>query len=396
VSIGVRGEFVGMPTISSSRTEGRRWTLLRDAFRPFYVAAALFSAIALPVWLGTWYHGYFPPRLVPLLWHTHEMVYGFVAAVMTGFLFTAGRRWTGLPIHSSATLAGLAALWLAARAGMFFFYGRACAVIDTLFLPTVAFMLLRAFARARSFRNVPIAGILLALGITNALFHLGALGALDLPPLVCVEAGLMLVVMVELIVAGRVIPAFTSAGVPGARMFRFSLLDAFTLSLAAATFAGDGFGVDPMLTGVTALFASLLAAARGAGWNPVAARRSPMLLVLHAGHAWIPLGLLLLFLAAVEIVPRSAAIHAFAAGSTGGLIIGMITRTALGHSDRPIRAGRGEIAMFILVHASALLRVAAAVIPSIYFGGMLAAGIAWFLAFVLYLICYARLLLRPG
>lgn len=392
--------FVTAPSISAGPRVKPHVNLsqfFQDAFRPFYLGGALFAAIAVPLWLGMWYHNYVTPSLPSLYWHAHEMVFGFAAAIIIGFLFTAARNWTGLPLPAGMPLALLAGLWLAARVGMFFAYGPGTAVADSLLLVIVAGVLARKFILARSWCSMPMVIVLSLLAGANIAFHAAAHNLIPISPLRAIEAGLLFVVLIEMIVGGRVVPGFSANAAPGVWRWRSTWLQRGAFTLAAAAFLADSFHAPPLVTGALALLAGAAVAVQAIGWNPFAARGNPMLWILHAAYAWIPIGLALLGLAAFGIVPRSAAIHALAVGSMGGLIIGMITRTALGHSGRMVRAGRVEVTAFILVLLAAALRVAATLIPPFYLAGMLAAGSAWAAAFLLYVVSYGPILLgkRP-
>ncbi len=393
----VGGVFVGAPTCSASAAgnAGGGGVFLRDSFRPFYLGGAVFTALAVPVWLVAWTQGHFTPSLPPLIWHMHEMVFGFAAAIIVGFLFTAARNWTGLPLPAGASLAVVFALWVAGRVGMFFFYGPVAAVIDSALLLVVAGVLARKFIRARSLCSMPLVVVLLTLGASNVVFHASMLGWAGIAPAAAVEAGLMLVVLIEMIVGGRVVPGFTANAIPGVRQYRAAWLHRGAFLLAAAAFASDVFRLPSLWIGAVAIAAGLVVGVQALGWNPLAARSRPMLWVLHLAYAWIPIGLVLLGLAAMGVVPRSAAIHALAVGSMGGLIIGMITRTALGHSGRPVQAGRAEVVMYLLVAAAAVIRVAGSLIPAVYLPAMTAAGVAWSAAFAMYAIVYAPVLTCP-
>ncbi|MBS0191080.1 MAG: NnrS family protein [Phycisphaerales bacterium] len=388
--------FVTAPSISAGpriKPHLNRSQFFHDAFRPFYLGGAFFAAIAVPLWLGMWYHNYFTPSLPSLYWHAHEMVFGFAGAIIIGFLFTAARNWTGLPLPAGIPLGLLVSLWLVSRVGMFFAYGPALAVVDSLLLLIVAGVLARKFILGRSWCSMPLVMVLVLLACANIAFHAAAHHLIPVSPLQAVEAGLLFVVLIEMIVGGRVVPGFSTNAAPGVWRWRPTWLHRGSFMLAAAAFLADSFHVPGPLTGTLALLAGAAVAVQAIGWNPLAARSNPMQWILHAAYAWIPIGLVLLGLASFGIVPRSAAIHALAVGSMGGLIIGMITRTALGHSGRLVRAGRVEVTAFILVLLAAALRVAASLIPPFYLAGMLAAGTAWTAAFTLYVVSYGPTLL---
>lgn len=407
------GTFIAMPTISAAplgtlrsargRGNGGFW---RDAFRPFYLGGSIFAALAIFIWLSTWFHGFIPPAppIAPLLWHMHEMVYGFAAAIIIGFLFTAARNWTGLPLPAGAPLAIVFTLWVAARVGMYILYAPITAIIDSSLLLIVAAVLSRAFIRAKSYTNMPIALVLCLLAGSNITFHLSMHGLVAIPAAKAVELGLFLVIMMELVIGSRIVPGFTASALPHARPLRSKPLTIATLTLAALALltstlitTGTPALLNP-IAGTLGILAGVTALAQWLAWKPWATRARPILWILHLSYAWIPVGLILLGVCAFDanLVTRSAAIHALAAGSIGGLILGMITRTSLGHSGRVVRAGRCELTMYTLVILAALCRVAAAVaptVPGVYKWGMTAAGVAWMAAFTTFAIAYAPMLL---
>ncbi len=373
--------------------------LLRLGFRPFYGAAAAYAALAVPLWVAVALGGFAWPGPVPaLLWHAHEMLFGFAAAVIVGFLLTAGKAWTGQATPRGLALGGLVLLWLAARLAAVVAPPVVFAVLDLALLPLVAAALARVLLRAGNRRNLPLVGLLLLLTLANAAFHASALGWLDLNPLRPLHAALALVVMIECVMAGRVVPAFTMGATPGLKLAAPRWLSPAAL---AATVAGLAAWVLAPAAGGWALFtaavlalAAVLHAALLASWRPWATARRPILWILHAAYAWIPIGLLLLAASALGVVAASAGVHALAVGATGGLVIGMVTRTARGHTGRPLKVGRVETGAYALVMAAAALRVLLPLAGLPRLAWMLAAA-CWTAAFSLYLVVYAPWLAQP-
>jgi uncharacterized protein involved in response to NO len=370
------------------------FALLALGFRPFYLLAAAFAALALPVWvlvLG----GVVEMRMPGIWWHGHEMLFGFAAAVIVGFLFTAGRNWTGLPTPTGLPLALLAALWLAGRLAMATGGGAWMAAIDFAFLPLAAIAIARVLWRAKSRRQYFVVLILSLLSLTNLAFHLGRLGLLGVDPLAALHTALGVIVLLETTIAGRVVPSFTASAIKGVAQWQRPWLNLAALAVTGlallvwATCPESRWGAPISLT------AALLQAPRCLGWNPWASRRIPLLWILHLSHFWIPVGLLLLAAAQWGWLPRSAGIHALTIGATGGLIIGMITRTALGHTGRLLMTGRIETAAYGLIQLAAVSRVLTIVaIPAMVTAGIHFAALAWTIAFLLYLWRYLPLLMR--
>jgi uncharacterized protein involved in response to NO len=380
--------------------EPLRWhgtALFNLGFRPFYLLAALLAAAALPLWLAQYFALLaLASPFAPMVWHAHEMVFGFAVAVIAGFLLTAARNWTGLPTPTHAPLALLAALWVAGRALMLTGPAWAAAIADVAFLPAVALALWIPLYRSGN-RNQFFVALLLVLAAANVLFHLAHARLLDLAELTPVRAALYLVVVIVTIMGGRVIPSFTRNAIPGARSRMVRPLDLSAIALAAAAFAALLSPLPAALAGMLCIGAAALHAARLWTWDPWCTRGSPILWILHLSYAWIPAGLLLLGLHALGVpIPATLGDHALSAGAVGGMIIGMITRTARGHTGLPLRVNRAEVAAYVLVHLAAFARVLWPLAsPGTYTWAVSAAGALWSAAFVLYLLVYVPLLTAP-
>lgn len=375
---------------STATAAPNRFALFDLGFRPFYLLAALLAVLNIPVWVLQW-HGVFAQGsyLPGVIWHSHEMVFGFAAAVITGFLFTAARNWTGLPTPAGRSLAALAALWVAGRIVLLTGPGVFAAVVDVAFLPLVALSLWFPLRRSGN-RNLFFVGLLLLFAAANLLFHLSQLGIVALPPIVFAQGALFLVAVIVALMSGRVTPSFTQNAIRTARIRRNNTLDMTAIFTLAAALIAWLAGAPAWLLVPLAVAAALLHGLRLAWWDPLSTRHSPILWILHLSYAWIPVAMLLLALSALTpAVPSMLFVHALGAGAVGGTIIGMITRTARGHSNRPLTVGRAETAAYVLVHVGALLRVFGPLILPSQYGALLAAGaIAWSGAFLIYAITY--------
>lgn len=360
------------------------WPVLRLGFRPFYLAAALAAVGAMALWPAVFMGRMRPASgLAPTLWHAHEMLFGVMMAVVVGFLFTAGKVWTGQGTPRGAALGALVALWLAGRVAGLLAPAWAFALLDGAFLPLVAAIFVRLLVRAGQWHNAAVAATLSLLAAANLAFHAAVLRAVDLDPMRALHAGLALLLALESLIGGRVIPGFTRSAIPGLQLRDQRVLDRAAIAatvLATVLWIGELPGAAPLLA-----LAAVLHAVRLAGWQPWAARRRPILWILHVAYAWIPLGLALLALSAAGVVARSAGVHALAVGATGGLVMGMITRTARGHTGRTLQASRGEVAAYVALMLAAILRTAGALAPGWFEPAVCSAGVAWIVAFALYL-----------
>ena len=389
-------------TIEEPAADGRHrlWTgghaLWALGFRPFYLLAAALAVLAIPAWLAHYAGWVSWSANITLGWHMHEMVFGFAIAVVVGFLLTAVRAWTGLWTPRGAHLAGLALLWTAGRVTMLTGPAWLAAAIDMSFLPLAAWSLYKVLKRAGNKRNMFLVGLLALLAIANGVFHAATMELLPVSVIAPIHAAILLIVMIESVIGGRVIPMFTDNGAPGTpKAVVRPRNDKIALAVIVAAIAGWVFGAPGPLMAALALMASVATAIRLAGWKPARALRVPLLWILHLSYAWIPIGFLMLGLTALGIGSASTAFHALAVGSMAGLIVGMITRTTLGHTGRKLVAGRAETLMYGLIQAGALTRVAAGIAPAEWRASLLVVSAAcWTGSFALLLLVYTPYLWR--
>lgn len=390
---------VSLPIFTSAQTASappRGLAIFRLGFRPFYLGGALLAALIVPLWIALFLGAPLPaPQVNALLWHAHEMLFGFAVAIIVGFLMTAGKAWTGLATPRGPWLAALFLLWLGARVssvnGPYVLY----AALDLSLLPLVALILLRLLLRARNIRNLPMALLLALLACANGVFHGVAVGRLAVSALSPLHAALALIVMIECVMAGRVIPAFTMAVTPGLKLASPVWSERMTLACTALGLICWVMAAPGVFGFIVLMLAAGLHLKRLIGWQGQLTLKRPILWILHAAYAWIPLGLALLALAQMAWVPASAGIHALAVGATGGLIIGMITRTARGHTGRPLQVSRLEVFAYTLVMLAAVLRVLLPMLfPALYSAFLIAAATCWSMAFLIYLWVFTPWLLR--
>lgn len=372
------------------------FALWQLGFRPFYTVASVFAALSIAQWalqfLGLWSL----PLLRGPLWHAHEMLFGFAVAVIVGFLFTAGRNWTDQPTPTGASLAALVALWIAGRVLVLTPYTVAAAIVDPAFTLAAAIALAIPFIRARNRRNYFFIALLAGLSLANLSFHLAELGVIGCPASVGITIGLDVVLFVMAVMGGRVIPMFTNNGVPGAAATRSPNIERAALGTALALLAADALGLGGAPLALVAALGAIAHAARWILWQPWTTRRAPLVWVLHAAYAFIPLHLALRAFAAIGAVTPSIATHALTVGAIGGLVIGMMTRTARGHTGRPLRAGRSEVAAYVLVLLAAVVRVGVPLAaPTLTLPAIGLAAALWCAGFALYAVTYWPVLSRP-
>lgn len=364
-------------------------------FRPFYLLASVFAAASVALWTlqytGWLRHAYLAGPLA----HAHEMLFGYTLAVVTGFLFTAVRNWTGRPTPTGAVLAAIAALWLAGRVLVLTPYGWSAAVVNVAFPIAVAVGIGIPLFRSGNRRNYFFVGLLAMLAVALAAIHLAQLGVIALPGWVGIGIALDAILFLMAVMAGRVVPMFTNNGVPGAGAQRHPAVERAALGSVLALLVADAAGVaEPILIALLSL-AALAHTARLALWRPWNTLRTPLVWVLHVAYAWIVIHLVLRTLAQLDVLATPLATHALTIGAIGMLTIGMMTRTARGHTGRPLVADRYEVACYVLILAAAVVRVFGPVIsPSAYMGTVAVSAILWSGGYALYAVRYWPVLAR--
>jgi uncharacterized protein involved in response to NO len=374
--------------------------LFGRGFRPFFLAGAAWAAFVAPATVAFWLGAAPAPTwLTPAWWHAHEMLFGFVAAAVAGFLTTAAPVWADRPALRGSRLAGLFALWAAGRVAMLasgVVPAAAVAAIDGAFLPALAIALAHTLRGAAHRRHHGIVAIVGALAVANALVHAAALGLVE--PLVAqrvLRASVVLVVVLVVVIGGRITPAFTTnalrrrgiedAAVDGTWRRRAALAGVVVVALLAVA------APDTRAERIASIAAGVAVAARMSGWRTRRAFSDPLLWSLHAGMAWVAIGLVL---RGVE-GSGSAGLHALAAGAMGTMILAVMTRVGLGHTGRPLALPAGGALLYALAHAAALARVASALVPAVSASLLVVAAVAWSLAFGGFVALYAPILLRP-
>ncbi len=375
---------------------------LRGGFRPFFFGAASWAVIAIVLWLFALAGEIsLPTRFEAVAWHRHEMLFGFVGAAVVGFLLTAIPNWTGrLPIAGKPLL-GLFGLWAAARLAVL------CsavvglwpaAIVDVGLFVSLALLAAREVVASNK-RNVPIVGLVFVFGIADAADYAEAAGAIS-GGLGWRGAIALIIVMISLI-GGRIIPSFTrnwmaKNGMSNNLPTQPQALDLLVIAATAIALLFWLLFPHSHLTGAMLVLAAMSQALRLSRWGGQRTGSDPLVLVLHLGYVWIPIGLLLLGLSVAGYdLPESAGVHALTAGAMTTMILAVMSRASLGHTGRALRASGVTIAAYVCVTGGAIVRVSASLFAGGY-GTMLdVAGMLWAAALVLFLVAYTRVLWRP-
>jgi uncharacterized protein involved in response to NO len=329
-------------------------------------------------------------------WHGHEMIFGYAFAVVAGFLLTAVRNWTQRETPAGAWLVLLVLLWVAGRILVLTPFALTAALVNAAFPLAIAVAIGIPLAASGNRRNYFFVALLAGASAAVLMFHLALMGAIAWPARVGLQAGLDLMLFIVAVVAGRVIPMFTNNGVPGAGASRTAWLERVSLGSVLMLLAFDVAGIGGWALALLALAAATAHGARLWLWHPWRTVRTPLVWVLHAAYAWIPAHLALRAAAEWQLVPGPLAIHALTIGVIGGMTIGMMTRTARGHTGRPLVADGYEIACYALVQGAAIVRVAGGLaLPSAYLQTVWISAALWSAAFALYAVRYWPVLTRP-
>lgn len=391
---------VPLPEHSSAR----RCALFEYGFRPFFLLCGAYALIMIPWWMYRFAHSSVSFGGLPAIyWHAHEMIFGFVMAAIAGFLLTAVPSWTGERGFAGWPLMIAAALWAAGRvamsaAGATPFW--LLAVAELALVPCLLALLAPPILRTRN-RNLPVLAVLVVLWLIDAAFVVGvargdtllAAGAMRL----AIDFALVLVT----IIGGRIVPTFTASALRrrGETVSTITRkpLEYVVIGLMIAIAIVDIFAAQAWLSGVLAALAALAQAMRLAGWRSFRTGGEPILWVMHLAYAWIPLGLALKACALLgDFTWASKWEHALGAGALATMILAVMTRVALGHTGRALSVSRVIAVAYLLLTCATLLRVfGIALFPEHYLLTLTVAGIAWMLAFGIFLVVYAPILWWP-
>ena len=374
--------------------------LFELGFRPFFLLAGLSASFMMFLRIISFRWGEaFPNYFDPTSWHSHEMLFGYGVAVISGFLLAAVGNWINQPMPKGKPLAALAVLWLTGRILPFFpqyIPDWLIAFSDWIFLPVLLAVIGIPIVRFKNVRNY---GFLLVLGVmslANAEVHLRQLGIAitDLP--FGITFMLNLIILMIVLMGGRVIPFFTRSSIPEATTNIRIPVEWGAVGFSIALMAGEVVQLSPEILGILAGSAAILHALRLVGWHDIRVWKTPLLWVLHLGYAWIVVGYALTALAKYSLILPFLATHAFTTGGIGLVTLGMMARVSLGHSGRPLLPPRMTVLAFALLNVSALLRVVAPVFSISNYGSwILLSGSLWILAFLFFLWDYFPMLIAP-
>ncbi|MBK8174896.1 MAG: NnrS family protein [Rhodospirillales bacterium] len=376
--------------------------LLSYGFRPFFLLAGGWAAMALILWMAVFLGRIsLPTAFDPLSWHSHEMLFGFATAAVAGFVLTAVPNWTGrLPLQGRPLLF-LIVLWLAGRAAVAtsgIIGGWTAAIIDIAFLAVLLAAVGREIIVGRNWRNLPIAGALAGLCGADIAFHIGALNSGE----TAAAARLAIAVLILLIclIGGRIIPSFTRNWLAkrgqGRLPASFNGFDKIALAVTLAAMACWTYEPQSSFTGVATAAAAACNLVRLARWAGERTTPEPLLWILHVAFLWVPVGLVLLAITAFGgAVPPSAGVHALTGGAIASMILAVMTRATLGHTGHDLHAGPSTTVIYLLVLVAGISRVWASLEPQLFTPLLMTSALAWVAAFGLFIGLYGPMLVRP-
>ena len=374
--------------------------IFQNSFRPFFIAAGIWATLAVPFWLLN----YFGIMIVIdnfniLLWHQHEILYGFVAAAIAGFILTAIPNWTGrLPIKNKP-LAILVFLWILGRVGFLttaIFGTITTSLMDLPFLIVLVLVIMREIVSGKNWRNLPVIILISFFTLGNILVHLQIHEIIDSAELGIRLSTFVLSILLALI-GGRIVPSFTRNWLAQNKANKFPRpfgnIDKISLiSLVVFVFA-QVIIPHHQATSLLALLAGLLHGIRFIRWKVWMTLTEPLIWILHVGYMWLCVALVLIgFSGLTDFVPYTSSYHALTVGAFSTMILAVMTRASLGHTGRTIKATLGTTTIFIFITIAAILRVYE---PFINESGSLIlslSGIFWTLSFALFIFIYFPIL----
>lgn len=373
--------------------------LLSYGFRPFFLFGALWAAMAVAIWLPMLAGSLtLPTAFDPIQWHTHELIFGYVPAIVAGFLLTAVPNWTGrLPVTGTPLLA-LFALWAAGRAAILVSASLGAglaAIIDLAFLAALAAVVAREIIAGNSLSNLKVLAAIALLFTGNAAFHAEAV--LSLGDGHGVRIGIAATLLLIMLIGGRIVPSFTRNWLvrqgPGRLPQPFGRFDMVAIAGAGVALATWIVAPSAAVTAWLAAGAAGLHAYRLSRWAGERTASEPLVTILHVAYAFVPLGFALLALGVLrpDVILPSGALHAWTAGAVGLMTLAVMTRASLGHTGQPLTATAPIQAIYAAAIIAALSRIVAAFgiarEPLLHLSAT-----AWVLAFLGFVLVYAPLL----
>jgi uncharacterized protein involved in response to NO len=367
----------------------KRFAFLHLGFRPFFVGASSFAILAMLVWMGRYSFGW--PisfgQLAPITWHAHEMIFGYSLAVVAGFLLTAIKNWTGKQTIHGYPLLLLFLLWLLAR--MMAVFGQwlplvMLAVIDNVWIVFLTVAVFSPLVKAKQWKNISFAVVLIGLLLGNMVFYLGAFGWLLNGIYYGLYAGLYLILALIFLMGRRVIPFFIERGVGcPVQITNWKWIDSSHLIVFGLFAIADLINSYSYLTAGLAGLLCIIHGVRLVGWYTHGIWKIPLLWSLYLGYFFIVLGFALKMLAIVGGVSVFLAVHAFAFGGIGLITIGMMARVSLGHTARNVFQPPGALFwIFALLLCGALVRVVVPLIDSSWYSvWIMVSQVFWIAAF---------------
>lgn len=371
-------------------------------FRPFFLAGSLWAGVAVMLWLPQFFGELtLTTALQPIDWHAHETIFGYGAAVVTGFLLTAVPNWTGrLPIQGRP-LALLVLLWVAGRAAILLsgeIGWLAAALVDCAFLLTVCAVIAREIVASNNTKNLKVLIFVGLLAAANIAFHVEAHVAGSATH--GRRFGVAALIALVMLIGGRVIPSFTHTFVArqgaGRLPQTFARFDAVCLGVSVPALAGWVVVPENRVVGLALIAAGLLNFARLSRWAGERTGGDALVAILHVAFLFVPVGFVLNGLSAwTPAIPLSAGLHAWGVGAIGGMTLAVMTRASLGHTGRALHAGWATKAIYAAVLLAVVARIAAALAPDHAFALLHIAAFSWLAAFGGFVAAYAGALLRP-
>jgi len=377
--------------------------ILQNSFRPFFIVAGIWATLAVPFWILN----YFGLLIVAdnfdiLLWHQHEMLYGFIAAAITGFILTAIPNWTGrLPIKNKP-LGFLVFLWIIGRIGFLtipIIGAKVVALMDLPFLIVLVLVILREIVSGKNWRNLPVIILISLFTLGNILVHLQLLDVIE-----SAELGIRLSIFVLSIllalIGGRIVPSFTRNWLSQNQVNRFpsgaGIFDKVCLVSLVVFVIAQIITPYHQLTSLLALLAGLLQGIRLIRWKVWLTLSEPLIWILHVGYMWLSVALVLIGLAGLtDFVPYTSSYHALTIGAFSTMILGVMTRVSLGHTGRTLKATFGTTTIYVFITIASVLRVSESFLNDSRNLILSFSGIFWTLSFALFVFIYFPILTQP-
>ncbi|GIW22649.1 MAG: heme transporter CcmB [Candidatus Sericytochromatia bacterium] len=374
-------------------------SLWQIAFRPFFLFGSIYSIFIVYFWIS-FYSGNFKINNYynVVNWHAHEMIFGFVIAIVTGFIFTASANWTAKEPLKFFRLKLLFFFWIVPRILSFICKEKNIIIMffDLFFYLLLIYYLYNYFSIENQRKNRIFILLFFFIFISNFIIHLEIFGFLENFSRKAIMIALSSILMMITIITGRIIPFFTKKAILEEKIEVKEWIEKYLFILSFLFIITNSFFESKVINSLVCFLLTFLHFERFRNWHPIQTAKIPILWILFIGYFWFILGFFMKGISLFLDISYSLSTHLLTLGGMSVIIYGMITRVSLGHTGRPIVASKVIVLAYYIINLSVFIRVFIPLFLSNYTKlAINISGFLWILVFSIFIFKYWKILVSP-